>query len=60
MAGLAVMGVGTVLGDTIRRLEAVAPHVSGEIEIALFGLIFGAVAGWVGGRSLREVFNESR
>ncbi|MGD2116187.1 MAG: hypothetical protein PVG07_14125 [Acidobacteriota bacterium] len=56
----AMMGIGTVFGDAIRRLEEVAPQVSWGIEIALFGVIFGAVAGWVSSRGLREVFAGNR
>ncbi len=56
----AVMGIGTVFGGAIRRLEAAAPHVSWGIEIALFGLIVGAVTGWVSSRGLREIFGGSR
>lgn len=51
-----MIGLGTVLGDAIGRLEAIAPHVSWGIEIALFGVIFGAVAGWVSSRGLKEIF----
>lgn len=55
-----MMGVGTIFGNAIRRLEEVAPSVSWGIEIALFGLIFGAVAGWVSSHGLREIFSRSQ
>lgn len=51
-----MIGIGMVFGDAIRQLEAAAPHVSWGIEIGLFGLIFGAVAGLVSSRGLREMF----
>lgn len=51
-----MIGIGFVFGDAIRRLEAAAPHVSWGIEIGLFGLIFGAVAGWVSSFGLGRVF----
>lgn len=50
------IGIGTVFGDAIRRLAAVEPHLSWGIEIAVFGLVFGAVAGWISSRGLREIF----
>ena len=55
-----MIGIGTVLGDAIRRLEAATPHLSWGLEIGLFGVIFGAVAGWLSGRGLREIFARAR
>lgn len=56
----AMMGVGMIFGNAIRRLEAAAPSVSWGIEIGLFGLIFGAVAGWVSSHGLREIFRRRK
>lgn len=56
----AMIGIGMVLGDTIGRLEAAAPRVSWGIEIGLFGLIFGSVAGFVSSHGLREILHRRR
>lgn len=55
-----MIGIGKVFGGAIHRLEAVAPHLSWGIELALFGLILGAVAGWLSSRGLREIFTRAR
>lgn len=52
----AMIGVGMIFGDAIRRLEAAAPHVAWGIEIGLFGLIVGSIAGLVSSHGLREIF----
>lgn len=60
MAVPAMIGIGMVAGDAIRRLEAAAPHISWGIEIGLFGLIFGSIAGFVSSYGLREVLTRRR
>lgn len=55
-----MMGIGTLFGDAFRRVEAVSPQVAWGLEIALFGVIFGTVTGWVSSRGLREIFVGSR
>lgn len=52
----AMMGIGMLFGDAVRRLEAAAPHLLWGIEIGLFGLTFGAMAGLISSYGLREVF----
>ncbi len=56
----AMIGIGMAFGDAIGRLAAAAPTVVWGIEIGLFGLIFGSMAGWVSGRGLREIFSHGQ
>jgi hypothetical protein len=44
----AMLAIGSVLSGPIGALQEAAPHLAWGVEIGTFGLIFGAVAGWIG------------
>jgi len=64
LAGIVVavaflMGMGKLIGGTIAYLEENLPKISWAIEMGIFGLVVGAVAGWISGNALKETLQIS-
>lgn len=55
-----MIGIGTLFADPLRALQATAPHVVWGIEIVIFGLMFGAVAGLTSSLGLGDVLERTR
>ena len=54
-----LMGLGKLMGGAIAYLEENLPQISWAIEMGIFGLVVGAVAGWISGNALKETLKIS-